>query len=293
MKKIKISYNKKSKLINELEKKEYIEVLNNKSFFSKLIFSKKEFADVHFHFGTIDNILVDNIKNAKKVIVNSNAMMHKLIVQLKLKETSKIEVIYPSIDVEYKAPKLLKKQLGEQLNLVLEKKVIFFTAKNFEKSGIKEFLSIISSLKSKKFQVLVAGDKKQITTIKFKISNLAIYKEIIFIEDYKNIDELFLIADIFILPTHRQFFAYDILKAMFCKCAVFVPSQNHASELVDIFATLDGVDDRATYFKIDALLDNEEDLKIIKKQNRKLALQYTLENNLGVFRKIMKNLNLN
>jgi glycosyltransferase involved in cell wall biosynthesis len=80
------------------------------------------------------------------------------------------------------------------------------------------------------------------------MSNINLNDKIILLEDYKNMDDLFLISDIFILPTYNQNFASSVLTAMFCKCAVFVSSNNHAREVVDIFATMDDPDDRSTAF---------------------------------------------
>lgn len=291
MKKIKISYNKESKLIKELIKRENIEVLDKKSLFAKL-FSKKEYADIYFHFGAIENEVIEQLESAKKVIVNSNTMMHKLIVQAKLQDTSIIDVIYPSIELDYKKPKEIKEALAKNLGFAKDKKIILFTAKSFESSGIKEFLDILSYLKNDNYVVLIAGDKKQTSYIKFKKPNLEKDKRYFILEDYENIDDLFLVADIFLLPTHKNYFSYDILKAMFCKCAVFTPSQNHSSELLDIFATLDEPSDASTYFKIDALLNNENDLKLIKKQNRQKALDMTMDKNIAKFEKIVQNLNL-
>lgn len=118
---------------------------------------------------------------------------------------------------------------------------------------------------------------------------ISTFEFIILLEDYQNSDELFLASDIFILPSYNQSFATNVLKAMFCKNAVFVSSINHANELVDVFSTMDEPDDRSMSFKVDALLSNLDDLKQIKKENRKKALQYSLENNLKRFNEILSN----
>lgn len=290
MQNISISYNKNNKLIEKLQEQENIEVLKKKTLFQKLFFSKKEFTDIYFHFGQIDENAIKNIQNSKLTIVNSKAMKNKLMLHTKT-QANKIEVIYPSIDVLYQKPKELKEKICGQIGINPKKKTIFFTAKNFKFSGIKEFISIVLSLSQDNFQVLIAGDKKQITSLKFQMSNIQNDK-IVFLEDYQNIDELFLISDIFLLPTHNSTFASNVLKAMFCKCAVFTTSSNHSSELIDVFSTMESPDDRTTIFKIDALLLENKDLKLIKKQNRQKALEYTLEKNLEKINDIIRSLNL-
>ena len=108
-------------------------------------------------------------------------------------------MIYPSIDIIYDKPKTIKKNICEKFDIDSKKKLLFFTAKNFEKSGIKEFIQIIASLSNNNYHVLIAGDKREITTLKFKMSKINMFEHITLIEDYENINELFLESDIFIL----------------------------------------------------------------------------------------------
>ncbi len=105
-------------------------------------------------------------------------------------------------------------------------------------------------------------------------------KRFLFFTDCNDLNRLFLVADIFVLPTHTKAFAKNILRAMFFKCAVFVPSTCASSEIVDVFATMMMPSDGSTAFKIDALLGRKEDLKHIKKQNRITAQEFTIDKNL-------------
>lgn len=284
-----ISYKTKTNLITKLLEQDNISEIEKKSFFSKMFSSAKKIADIYFHTGSLDKDSVEKIKNAKLTIVNSQGLKHKVILQTGI-EPSKIEVIYPSVDIPYEKPKNIKKEFCQKLNIDSSKKFILFTAKNFKTSGIKEFIQIISQLGNKNFHVLIAGDKSQITNLKFQMPQIGTFEFITLLEDYQNSDELFLVSDIFILPSYNQSFAANVLKAMFCKCAVFVTSINHANELVDVFSTMDEPDDRSMPFKVDALLSNLDDLKQIKKDNRKKALQYSLENNLKRFNEILSNI---
>ncbi|RXI47052.1 hypothetical protein CRU99_02515, partial [Malaciobacter mytili] len=176
--------------------------------------------------------------------------------------------------------KEIKKQLYLDLKINSENKIIFFTAKNFKTSGIKEFIDIISNINYKNIQVIIAGDNKQITALKFQVSKLAIKDKILFLEDYKQLDKVYYLADIFILPTHSSAFATNILKAMFAKCAVFISSSSSAREVVDVFSTMNTPSDGSTVFKVDALLGRKEDLKLIKKQNKQAAQEFTLDKSL-------------
>ncbi|AXX87628.1 glycosyltransferase, family 1 [Malaciobacter marinus] len=278
MKNITIDFKVKTKIINRLLEKENIKKVKKRTFLDKLTFAKKEFADVYFHTGSIKKEDIEKIENAKKIIVNSNKQKSELIKQQV--DKSKIEIIYPSIDAEYKKPKEVKKQFCEEFNLDTNTMFVFFTAQNFKNSGSKEFINIVNNLNFKNLKAIVAGDKKEISGLRFQLSKEGLDEKILFFTDYNDLNRLFLVADIFVLPTHTKAFAKNILRAMFFKCAVFVPSTCASSEIVDVFATMMMPSDGSTAFKIDALLGRKEDLKHIKKQNRITAQEFTIDKNL-------------
>lgn len=66
-----ISYKTKTNLITKLLEQENITEVEQKSFFSKIFSSAKNFADIYFHTGSLDKDSVEKIKNAKLTIVNS------------------------------------------------------------------------------------------------------------------------------------------------------------------------------------------------------------------------------
>lgn len=283
-----ILYKTKSILIEELEKQSNIEVLKEKNFFFNL-FSEKKYADVYFHSGSLDDKSIENIKNSKITIVNTFASMNQIIAKTKIPH-EKIKVIYPSINVEYKEIEEVKAKLCEELQIDLANKIIFFTAKNIKSSGVKEVLDICSSLSYQDFKIIIAAEKKQIAALQFQLPKYQSLKDnIILLEDYSSINDLFLASDIFLLPTYNKAFSTNIIKAMFCECAVFLSLENDAKEILDVFASLDKPSDPSAAFKIDAILQGENDLKQIQKQNRELALEFTLESNLEKINHIIKN----
>ncbi|WP_419773846.1 glycosyltransferase [Halarcobacter sp.] len=285
---ITINYKTRNSLISKLLEKENIQEVKKPSLFSKVL-GNKEFADIYFHSGNLDADAIENIKNAKKVFVNSQTVHHELLKNFQ-ENLDKVEVLYPSVNIEYKKPKELKQAFCEEQNIDPKKKIVFFTAKNFKTSGVKEFISIVLQLSSDNYIAVIESDKKQITSLKFQLSKINVEDKILLLEDYPNKDELFLASDIFILPTHSKNFASNILKAMYCKCAVFVTATNPAKELVDVFAMMESPDDRSMQFKVEALLQNKNDLKLIKKQNRKIAKEHSLENALSKVEEIIATL---
>ena len=288
MNKTTIFYKSKNVLIEQLEKQANIEVLKEKNFFSK-IFSAKKFPDIYFHSGTLDDDSKENILNSKMTIVNSFASMNEIIARTKISH-EKIKVIYPSIDVKYQDPQEIRIKVCEELQIDSESKIIFFTAKNIKSSGVKEFLDICSSLSYQNFKIIIAANNKQIYNLRFQLPKYTnLENKLILLEDYKNVDELFLASDIFILPTYNKSFSSNILKAMFCESVVFVTIENDVREVVDVFASMDSPSDPSIAFKIDAILLSDDDFKQTKEQNRQLALEFTLESNLAKINHIIEN----
>ena len=261
MDKITISYKTTNLLIEKLKQQENIEVLKQSSFLISL-FSKKKYADVYFHSGSLDEKSIENITNSKMTITNCFASMNEIIAKTKISH-EKVKVIYPSVDIEFKKPKEVKAKLCEELNINIDAKLILFTAKNFKTSGIKEFLDICSSISYQNLKIIITGEQKQITALQFQLPKYQnLEDKIILLEDYKNIDDLFLASDIFLLPTYNKFFSTNVIKAMFCKCVVFLSIENDAKEIVDVFASMDSPTDPSTAFKIDAVLLDKNEMKI-------------------------------
>jgi len=269
-----ISYKSKTKLIKKILEDENIRELSKSSVFGKIL-KRKENADIYFHSGNIDKETLENIQNAKKVIVNSNRIKKELS-----EFEEKIEVVYPSIDIKYDDIDKIKNEVYSQLDIETNKKTLLFTAKNFKTSGVYDFLNIINYLNYKNFVAIIAGDKKEIANLKFKISRMDLSEKLILLDDFKDMDKLFIASDIFLLPTTKKTFNTNILKAMYCKCAVFTTVTNDASELVDVFSTMESPQDRSMQFKLDALLHDDTELNTIKEQNYNVAKEFTFEKQL-------------
>lgn len=283
MNQISILYKNKTKLIEKLEEQENIISIENGSFIKSMF--KKQYADVYFHSGQIDDKALQNASNAKKTIVSSKDLKQQFEKEHKL---SNINLVYPAIDISYENAKEIKKKVYKELEINKKKRIILFTAKNIKSSGVKEFIETIFSLNQDNFIGVIAADSKQINNLKFQLSKFDYSQKLLLLEDYKNINELFLAADIFLLPTHNKSFATSILKAMYCKCAVFAPISNDASELIDVFSTMESPSDKSVPFKIDALLMEKNELKNIKKQNKKLVNAFTLDKKLAKVNEIIQ-----
>ena len=287
MKQTTVYYKISNTLINNLKHRDDIKILKKPSFITKL-FSKKRYPDIYFHSGELDENSIDFIKNSKFVVTNSFSNLNLILAKTKISH-EKIKVIYPSVDIKYQKPKELKEKYKDRFSLTENTKIIFFTAKNFKTSGVKEFLQIVSNLSFIDFKVIIAGTKQQLAALEFTLPKYSkLEPKIILLDESKeNLDELYLISDVFLLPSYNKNIASSVIKAMFCKCVVFSTMNNDAKEILDVYATMENPNDPSTAFKIDAILFDENELKKIKKQNREIALEMSLDKNIDKFNDIL------
>ncbi|MGJ0321236.1 glycosyltransferase [Aliarcobacter cryaerophilus] len=287
MKQTTVYYKISNTLINNLKHRDDIKILKKPSFLTKL-FSKKRYPDIYFHSGELDENSIEFIKNSKFVVTNSFSNLNLILAKTKISH-EKIKVIYPSVDIKYQKPKELKEKYKDRFSLTENTKIIFFTAKNFKTSGVKEFLQIVSNLSFIDFKVIIAGAKQQLAALEFALPKYSkLEPKIILLDESKEkLDELYLISDVFLLPSYNKNIASSVIKAMFCKCVVFSTMNNDAKEIIDVYATMENPNDPSTAFKIDAILFDENELKKIKKQNRNIALEMSLDKNIEKFNDIL------
>lgn len=287
MKQTTVYYKISNTLINNLKHRDDIKILKKPSFLTKL-FSKKRYPDIYFHSGELDENSIEFIKNSKFVVTNSFSNLNLILAKTKISH-EKIKVIYPSVDIKYQKPKELKEKYKDRFSLTENTKIIFFTAKNFKTSGVKEFLQIVSNLSFIDFKVIIAGAKQQLAALEFTLPKYSkLEPKIILLDESKEkLDELYLISDVFLLPSYNKNIASSVIKAMFCKCVVFSTMNNDAKEIIDVYATMENPNDPSTAFKIDAILFDENELKKIKKQNRNITLEMSLDKNIEKFNDIL------
>ena len=239
MKQTTVYYKISNTLINNLKHRDDIKILKKPSFLTKL-FSKKRYPDIYFHSGELDENSIEFIKNSKFVVTNSFSNLNLILAKTKISH-EKIKVIYPSVDIKYQKPKELKEKYKDRFSLTENTKIIFFTAKNFKTSGVKEFLQIVSNLSFIDFKVIIAGTKQQLAALEFTLPKYSkLEPKIILLDESKeNLDELYLISDVFLLPSYNKNIASSVIKAMFCKCVVFSTMNNDAKEIIDVYATME------------------------------------------------------
>ncbi|MBT4178630.1 MAG: glycosyltransferase [Campylobacteraceae bacterium] len=229
------------------------------------------YPDIYFHSGIVKESDIQLLIKSKIIIVNSNTIKHDIVEKSNGSITNdKIHVIYPTHNIDKFKKKEYKKAFFNRYHVDKKTKLVYFTGKNYEKTGLVQFLKFIKELTAANFKAVISGTPEQLKIVVPLLKELELSDKVILAQG-----DIFRAADIFVLPTSNKLFASNILKAMASKSVVFAPSSNHAFEIMDNFSIMDSFDDMTTVHKINMLLENTEELKKIQKENCKKVKEYT------------------
>ena len=257
-----IEYKKQTALTDYFESKVVTKRFTKGGIWEKLGFKNIVYPDIYIHTGSLNPHSKLMIENSKITVVNSSILVDELVKDLNIKKEN-LRVIMPINDVEKFKKKEMKIPFYKEHNINEDDKIIYFTAQNFKRNGFEQFCDIITKIESTNFKVFVTCTiDKELDYAKKVAKKFEIEDQIVFIEK-----EIYNVSDIFILPTANVNFSIAVVKAVTNKCAVFVPTNNNAIEIVDVFAIMDDPDDSNTAYKVDMLLRVPDELKKIQKEN--------------------------
>ena len=283
-----IAIKNKTNLTLQLEKIYDVKYHEKQTFLSKIMLKEKEKPNIYFHKGFLSSDAVTLIEDSDLVIVSSNSIKKEIIDKVSNIDISKIHVLYPYVINKTQYEKSIKKEFRTKYNIEKNSKILFFRGTDLVKSGLDMVFDVISRMYNENFTLVIESTNKQIVPLKLQMDRSEIKFKYILLEDYENIDELFIASDIFILPTQQKYFALDVLKAMFYRNAVFLMENNHASEIIDTFSLIQSIEDRSVSFKVDSLLINKKELKKIQKENAKIAQNNSLETSIEKINEIIQ-----
>lgn len=268
-----IEYKKQTALTDYFESQVKCKKFTSGGFLHKIGFKTVQYPDVYFHTGSLNTHSKLMIENSKMTIVNCDILKKEFIETLNVKE-EQIEVIFPTNDVKKYKKSEVKKPFYEKYNLSKDTKIIYFAALDFKRNGFESFCDILTKIESTNFKALVTCTiDKELVYAKQVLQNFNLSNDVILI-DY----DAFNIADIYVQPTININFSLNVIKAITNKCAVFLPQNNNAIDVLDVFAIMDDPNDSNTAYKIDMLLRVPDELKKIKKENyaigKKLNTKY-------------------
>lgn len=265
-----IYYKNETNLTKYTEQSHNTQLYKDGTFLTKIGFKKRIYPDIYFHSGSLNEFSKRLIINSKITIVNSRILKDTICKTLQISE-NKIEVILPAYEPKNYNKKEIQKAFKEKYMIDMEKKIIYFTAKDFERNGFKYFCTIINNLEMTNWKAVIStSDEKQMIYAKEFLTHHKLLNDVILINE-----EIFDVADIFILPTIVENFSLSVLKAMAHKCVVFSTRNNNAIEIMDVFSIMNGQKDSNISYKIDMLLRVKDEIKKIKKENFQIASKLT------------------
>lgn len=288
MKKLQIAINKKPSFIKKLENEYEIFFEPQKSSILHSIFQRKSFIpDLFFYYNLKPKTEKKYINTAKSIIVSSNGQKNDLLKKYPEIDQSKLFTLYTSLGHEIKYDPTIKLQVKIEYEIPKDHKIILFTSNDLLKSGISNLLRILKKLDSTNFVLFLESNQKQLDAVRFQLKGKKFPFKIIYKENYKKKEELYMAADFYLFPSEHKAFNVNIIRAMSLHTVVFVPSSNYTSEILEPFAVMNSIDDPATSFKIDALLSNDEELDRVQKLNFGKSLEFSQEKYLEKLKKII------
>jgi len=225
--------------------------------------------------------------NAKRIIANSNMIKDEIINAYGV-NPDKIDVIYNGVESKKVDYEYSFKKLSKEFNLDKDTSVLLYVGSGFKRKGVEEFLEIIARLKAENIQAFIIGKEKNLEYYKQLSKDLKLDKKVIFTGTRGDVDDFYIISDIFLFPTRYEPFSNALLEAMSFENAVFTTKQNGAHEILEDEYIMSNSRDYSVAGKIDALLEDVEALSAIKQVNNLKANELSTELNMHKTIKIIK-----
>jgi UDP-glucose:(heptosyl)LPS alpha-1,3-glucosyltransferase len=172
------------------------------------------------------------IKEAKAIVTNSQLVKGQVQNYYSVC-AEKVTVIYNGVDLKRFRPMtqenrvLTKKSMG----LSEDATVLVFAGSDLHRKGLSQLLSALVKFREQPFILLVAGSMGN-RDLKKRIEGMGLNQRVKWLGYVKDIEQVYAIADLFVLPTQYDPFANTTLEAMACGTPVLTTRQNGAGEIV-------------------------------------------------------------
>ena len=223
---------------------------------------------------------------AKHIIANSQMVKNDIVSTYKI-NPKKISVIHNGIEIKKFNYQKSFDKLSNEFSIKKDQKILLYVGSGFKRKGVKEFLQIISKLRNLDIKAFVIGKEKDIEYYQELSLKLKIDDRVIFTGPREDVDDFYVISDVFLFPTHYEPFSNVVLEAMSFENAVFTTKQNGASEILNDDFVMNDSNDFSILSKINKLLKNRAELENVKKENRLDSQQFSIEFNLSKTLKII------
>ena len=161
------------------------------------------------------------LQNAKKVITNSQYTLN-LFKVLPL-DFSKVEIIYPSVEILPASQKEILQDLKKQYNLASGDKIILTVARLNYRKGIDLVIKALAKLNQTNVKYLIVGSGEEKMNLENLIEQQGLSKQVVFcgrVTD-QTLADLYQLADIFVMPNRDLGNDIEGFGAVFLEAASF------------------------------------------------------------------------
>lgn len=176
------------------------------------------------------------IREAKAIVTNSQLVKGQ-IQHYYSACAEKVTVIYNGVNLKRFRPMTQEDRVSAKKSMGIsdDATVFVFAASDLRRKGLGQLLSALAQLKEQPFILLVAGSRGN-RNLKKRIEGMGLNKNVKWLGYVKDIERVYALADLFVLPTQYDPFANTTLEAMACGAPVLTTRQNGAGELVEQIA---------------------------------------------------------
>jgi len=213
--------------------------------------------------------------NARSIIANSLMVKNEIIQHYNI-DSKKISVIYSGVCLDIDASKI--GSVRKELSIVSSTRIILFVGSGFARKGVGEMLNLLAKVDGNFFAIII-GKEKHLTRYVTLAEQLGLSGKVKFTGSVKDMDRYYVDSDILLLPTHYEPFSNVVLEAMRSENAVITTHQNGAAEILDDEFVMQDSSDEKILPVLLKLLEEEEYLAAVKKQNRETVKAFSIEKN--------------
>lgn len=144
---------------------------------------------------------------------------------------TKAEVITPGVDAEFFTPEYVRKhrdELRREARLADDVFVVLFIGNEFRRKGLDDLIPALSE----KMVLLVAGRGERMNHYRNLVRKSGVDAQVRFLGATSDVQSLYAMADVVVLPSRREAFGMVVMEAMACGLPVIVSSHAGASACV-------------------------------------------------------------
>ena len=173
------------------------------------------------------------IKEAKVIVTNSQLVKNQVQYYYSI-SAEKVTVIYNGVNLKRFRPITQKDRIlaKKTMGISDDATVFVFAGSDLRRKGLSQLLSALAQFREQPFILLVAGSMGN-RDLKKRIEGMGLCQNVKWLGYVKDIERVYALADLFVLPTNYDPFANTTLEAMACGIPALTTRQNGAAEVVE------------------------------------------------------------